>query len=92
VIIKTPSSVYQVDEEHKTFRRVHASAGARAHVRPGEWYRFERMSPVVTGEPVRFFWLLDQKGVVARIGVWATGPVLDVVVDPSERGGKPLCS
>jgi hypothetical protein len=42
---------------------------------------------------VRFFWVLDENDGVARIGLWATSPVTEVVADAEgvtdTAGGPP---
>jgi hypothetical protein len=81
VIIKTATSIYEVREDQKTFRRIHEFGRSSASLPMGQWYRFQRMSPVSVGEPVRFFWVLGEEGGVARIGLWATSPVLEVLPD-----------
>lgn len=82
MIFETANSTYEVREREKRFRRIHESGAAHQHIPIGRWFRFQRMSPVTLGEPVRFFWLLGEDGALSRIGLWATGPV--VAVAPEE--------
>jgi hypothetical protein len=95
MIFETANSIYEVREPEKRFRRIHESPAPHEHMPLGRWYRFQRMSPVTVGEPVRFLWLLDEAGGQSRIGLWATGPVMSLVPDedpaylvPAERMGK----
>jgi hypothetical protein len=81
MIFETANSIYEVREREKRFRRIHESGQAAQRIPVGRWYRFQRMSPVEVGEPVRFFWLLGEDGGHSRIGLWATGPVVAVVPD-----------
>ncbi len=82
MIIKTASSIYEVREEEKRFRRVHELKPSSQQLPVGEWYRFQRMSPVVVGEPVRFFWILgDEHAGLTRIGLWATSVVVEALSD-----------
>ncbi len=81
MIFETANSIYEVREREKRFRRIHESVGPHEHLPLGRWYRFQRMSPVALGEPVRFLWLLGEEGGQSRIGLWATGPVVSVVPD-----------
>jgi hypothetical protein len=79
MIFETANSIYEVQERERRFRRIHESDAPHQHMPIGRWYRFQRMSPVVIGEPVRFLWLLGEGGGLSRIGLWATGPVVAVV-------------
>jgi hypothetical protein len=88
VILKTATSIYEVRTDQKTFRRIHEFGRANTNLPLGQWYRFQRMSPVVIGEPVRFFWVLGEEGGVARIGLWATSPVLEVLEDDPRPDGS----
>lgn len=86
MIIKTATSIYEVREDQKTFRRIHEFGRSAAALPIGQWYRFQRMSPVAVGEPVRFFWVLGEEAGVARIGLWATSPVLEILPEDTFRG------
>lgn len=86
MIIKTATSIYEVREDQKTFRRIHEFGRSASTLPIGQWYRFQRMSPVTVGEPVRFFWVLGEEAGVARIGLWATSPVLEALPDGSAEG------
>jgi hypothetical protein len=86
VIIKTATSIYEVREAQKKFRRIHEIGRSATTLPIGKWYRYQRMSPMVVGEPVRFFWVLGEAGGVARIGLWATSPVLEVLDDSEVEG------
>lgn len=68
-------------EADKRFRRVHETHAPSEPLPLGQWYRYQRMSPVTPGEPVRFFWILGESGAVSRIGLWVTGPVVAVLPD-----------
>jgi len=81
MIFETANSIYEVHEEKRRFRRIHESDADHQHLPLGRWYRYQRMSPVVVGEPVRFLWLLGEEGAHSRIGLWATGPVMSVLPD-----------
>ncbi|MDQ6616087.1 MAG: hypothetical protein M3083_15465 [Actinomycetota bacterium] len=81
MIFETANSIYEVWEPDKRFRRIHESGISSQRMPIGRWYRFQRMSPVVVGEPVRFFWLLGEDGGLSRIGLWATGPVVSILED-----------
>jgi hypothetical protein len=81
MIFETANSIYEVREPEKRFRRIHESGESRERIPVGRWYRFQRMSPVTVGEPVRFFWLLGEDGGLSRIGLWATGAVKTVLLD-----------
>ena len=85
MIIKTASSIYEVREDQASFRRIHEFGRSSSTLPIGQWYRFQRMSPVTVGEPVRFFWVLGEEGGVARIGLWATSPVVEVLPDDAAR-------
>lgn len=86
MIIKTATSIYEVRETEQNFRRIHEFGRSAAPLPIGVWYRFQRMSAVTVGEPVRFFWVLGEEGGVARIGLWATSPVVEVVDDNELQG------
>lgn len=79
MIFETANSIYEVHERERRFRRIHESGGAHQPMPLGRWYRYQRMSPVMVGEPVRFLWLLEEGGGQSRIGLWATGPVVAIV-------------
>jgi hypothetical protein len=81
MIFETANSIYEVQEHAKRFRRIHESAASHQHMPIGRWYRFQRMSPVAIGEPVRFLWLLGEGGGLSRIGLWATSAVVAIVPD-----------
>jgi hypothetical protein len=81
MIFETANSIYEVREREKRFRRIHESGTAHEHLPVGRWYRYQRISPVTVGEPVRFLWLLGEAGAQSRIGLWATGAVVSVVPD-----------
>ena len=81
MILKTATSIYEVRQEQNIFRRVHEFVPSESKLPIGQWYRFQRMSPVVIDEPVRFFWVLGEEAGVARIGLWATSPVVEVIED-----------
>ncbi|MGH9125075.1 MAG: hypothetical protein ACRDZ8_10175 [Acidimicrobiales bacterium] len=81
MIFETANSIYEVHEGEHRFRRIHDSSRDHQPLPLGRWYRYQRMSPVVVGEPVRFLWLLDEQGTQSRIGLWATGPVTSVLPD-----------
>jgi hypothetical protein len=85
MIFQTAKSIYEVQERERRFRRIHESDAAHEHLPLGRWYRFQRISPIVVGEPVRFLWMLGEDGPLTRIGLWATGPVVAVMPesDPS---------
>lgn len=86
MIIKTATSIYQVREDRKNFRRIHEFGRSGGKLPIGRWYRYQRMSPVVLGEPIRFFWVLGEEDGVARIGLWATSPVVEVLEDEQGAG------
>jgi hypothetical protein len=88
VILKTATSIYEVRADQKTFRRIHEFGRPNTTLPLGQWYRFQRISPVVIGEPVRFFWVLGEEGGVARIGLWATSPILEVLDDDARPDGS----
>ena len=77
MILKTDNSVYEVDTDAKRFRRVGDSNGD-ATLTLGRWQRFDFMTPVEPGHPVRFSWLADDRGRVARIGFVETSPLTSV--------------
>jgi hypothetical protein len=84
MIFETANSIYEVQQGNRLFRRIHESDAAHQQLPLGRWYRYQRMSPVVVGEPVRFLWLLGDEGGHSghsRIGLWATGPVTSVLHD-----------
>ncbi len=82
MIIKTASSIYEVREEERRFRRVHELRPSSQQLPVGQWYQFQRMSPVVVGQPVRFYWILgDESPGLTRIGLWATSEVLESLTD-----------
>jgi len=89
VIIKTDSSIYEVRQDEHRFRRVHELKPSSQQLPVGQWYQFQRMSPVVVGQPVRFFWILgDESPGLTRIGLWATSAVVETLSDEegAERG------
>ena len=81
MIFETANSIYEVQESDKRFRRIHETSTPSSRLPVGRWFRFQKMSPVAAGEPVRFYWLLGEGGAVSRIGLWATGPVVAVLPD-----------
>jgi hypothetical protein len=83
--------VYEVDEGRELFRRVHQFGRPDAKMPLGQWYRFQRMSPVKVGHPVRFYWVNGDEGGLTRIGLWSTSPVVEVVRDEVGEGteGEP---
>lgn len=88
MIVKTATSIYEVREEQKNFRRIHEFGPSGGKLPIGQWYRYQRMSPVVVGEPVRFFWVLGEEEGVARIGLWATSPVVEVLEEEQAGAGS----
>ena len=92
MIVKTGRSIYEIQQAGRRFRRIHLLGPPATALPIGQWFRFERMSAVRVGEPVRFFWLNGEEGRQARIGLWATGPVVEVVADeanPPYGGDRP---
>lgn len=87
MIIKTESSIYEVREDQRQFRRIHVFGPAPSELPVGTWFRYQRMSPVVIGEPVRFFWLKGEEAGLTRIGLWTTSPVVEVLPDKEEGTG-----
>lgn len=81
MIFETANSIYEVHEGDQRFRRIHEGSTPSARLPVGRWFRFQRMSPVQVGEPVRFYWILAEGGAVSRIGLWSTGPVTSVLPD-----------
>ena len=81
MIFETANSIYEVQEAERRFRRIHEASRAHEPLPLGRWYRYQRMSPVMVGEPVRFLWLLGEEGTHSRIGLWATGPVISILPD-----------
>jgi hypothetical protein len=81
MIFRTAASIYEVHERDLRFRRVHETGASHQPFPIGKWYRFERMSPVILGKPVRFFWLLGEEGELNRIGLWATSAVIAILPD-----------
>ena len=84
LIIKTEKSIYEVREDQRQFRRVHFFGLAPPELPIGTWFQYQRMSPVVVGEPVRFFWLKGEEAGLTRIGLWTTSPVVEVLTDAEE--------
>ncbi len=73
MVIKTLNSFYEVHESRMRCRRLsdHASTS-------GEWFRYDRMSPVREGEPLRFFLAQQELGTVLQFRVITTSPVEQV--------------
>ena len=89
MIVKTASSIYEVDEAEKRFRRIHQFGLTDQRLLTGQWYRFQRMSPPQVGQPIRFYWILSEEGGMARIGLWATSPVTEILVgDAADEAGR----
>ncbi len=84
MIIKTEKSIYEVREDERLFRRIHVFGLAPSELPIGTWFQFQRMSPVVVGEPVRFFWLKGEEAGLTRIGLWTTSPIVEVLPDGHE--------
>ena len=78
MILKTGNSVYEVDEDEKRFRLVGRADPAAADITIGRWQHFDFMTPAEPGERVRFAWLADEQGRVARIGFIDTSPLVAV--------------
>ena len=78
MILKTGNSVYEVDEDEKRFRLVGRNAPGAGDITIGRWQHFDFMTPAEPGERVRFAWLADEQGRVARIGFIDTSPLVAV--------------
>ena len=78
MILKTGNSVYEVDTDEKRFRLVGKTAPQGGSITIGRWQHFDFMTPAETGERVRFTWLADEHGRVARIRFIETSPVTAV--------------
>ncbi len=87
MIIKTESSIYEVREDQRQFRRIHVFGLAPSELPVGTWFQYQRISPVTVGEPVRFFWLKGEEAGLTRIGLWTTSPVVEVLPDGEEGSG-----
>ncbi len=90
MIIKTVGSIYEVDDSRNAFRRIHRFDGD-AQMPIGSWYRYQRMGPVVVGEPLRFFWVNGEEGGLTRIGLWTSSPVAEILADGADdqaQGGS----
>ncbi|MHB8340511.1 MAG: hypothetical protein ACYDB7_04970 [Mycobacteriales bacterium] len=70
------NSTYEIDEGRRRFRLLAGSGGPG--MTSGDWSRFERMSPVRPGEPVRFFQSLETVGALLRFSTVTTTRVVDV--------------
>ena len=79
MIIKTAGSIYEVDEGRSAFRLIHQLDSDEAKMPIGTWCRYQRMSPVVVGEPVRFFWANGEEAGLTRIGLWSSSPVMEIL-------------
>lgn len=77
MIVKTATSVYEVQEHQRRFRKIHQARSDESL--NTEWVRFERMGPVILNEPLRFFWTKDSSGTSVRFGVWVTGPLEKII-------------
>jgi hypothetical protein len=82
VFVTTLNSVYEVWLRDGRFRRVSGSRDGAPPV--GVWQRFERVSPLRRGSPMRFFVRKDTGDGVPRIGLVTTSPVVDVIEDTAE--------
>jgi hypothetical protein len=78
MILKTGNSVYEVDTEAKQFRLVGRNDNQAGNITMGRWQHFDFMTPAEPGERVRFAWLADEQGRVARIGFIDTSPLVAV--------------
>jgi len=78
VILKTGNSVYEVDTDEKRFRLVGKKGEEGASITIGRWQHFDFMTPAQAGERVRFAWVADESGRVARIRFIETSPVTAV--------------
>lgn len=74
MIVRTRDSVYEVQEDAKLFRRLDASAPDDA-----SWDSYDRLGPVKTGEPARFFVVHGERGRVLHFRVVTTSPVVEVL-------------
>lgn len=96
MIVKTANSIYEIQEDQRRFRKIHDLVDPSPQ--PSDWMYFERMGAANLHEPLRFFWIKeaerpDSARSVLRLGVWATSPLQDIIMDdvphgePSGRSG-----
>ena len=77
MLIQTEDALYDVDLAHSAYRLVeHGSRGDRLL---GPWKRYDRISPVEAGEPLRIFVSLEQTGRRLLYRVVTTAPVTAVL-------------
>lgn len=90
IVVRTANSVYQLRSRPNGFRRVSAGADG-LHSDP--WQAFQRMGPVLRGQPLRLWWSTASRGRSQQAGVLVTGPVVDVAVReaqlPDSGGAEP---
>lgn len=76
--VRTQNSLYEIELARKRFRRLAGTVSASAPPLD-QWQAFGQISPVRVGEPIRIYWLKSKDGPLARIGIWTTARVVEIV-------------
>lgn len=80
--VRTQNSVYEIELGRRRFRRLEGAANTKAPPLR-EWQDFGQISPVAVGEPLRIYWLKGRAGAMARIGIWTTARVVEILDEGS---------
>lgn len=74
MIVRTHDSAYEVRESEKKFRKLPRSRPSRL-----TWSSYDRLGPIVPGQPARFFVVDEERGRVLHYRVITTSPVVEVL-------------
>jgi hypothetical protein len=87
MIFKTQNSTYEVDSESKKIRRLYgADDPTDRQGKDAEWRDFEKISPVVIGDPVLIIWEVNETGTALK--ATQTSLIKDII--DSKEDGKCL--
>lgn len=81
IVVRTVNSVYQLRSRPHGFRKITTGEDG---LRADPWQAFQRMGPVLRGQPLRLWWTTASRGRSHHAGVLVTAPVVDVAVRESE--------
>lgn len=70
MIVRTENATYELDQRSRRLRRVG----------DGDWQTFDRVAPVVVGQPMQTYVCTAGKGArhLARFRVWKSSPVVTI--------------
>lgn len=78
MLVETEDNLYEVALGRHAYRVVDHDPGTGSRVL-GSWRRYDRISPVRAGQPLRIFLALDETGRSLHYRVLTTAPVTKVL-------------